>query len=86
MQGYVARKGDRYGRLRILMRASTRSRNANAAAGIPPAPTVPLPKTSAKELADRRCRGGYERSSLTLAVYLTQRWLPSKQVTLRAST
>ncbi len=26
------------------------------------------------------------RCSLTLAVYLTQRWLPSKQLTLRAST
>ena len=40
----------------------------------------------AKELADRRCRDGHERGSLTLAVFPTQRWLPSKQLALRVST
>jgi hypothetical protein len=29
---------------------------------------------------------GHERASLTVAVYLTQRWLPSKQIALRVST
>ena len=40
----------------------------------------------AHDLAERRRSDGRERCSLTLAVYLTQRWLPSRQLTLRAST
>jgi integrase len=39
------------------------------------------------DLADRRRQcGGHERGSLTVAVYLTQRWLPSKKMALRPST
>ncbi|MGH9187621.1 MAG: N-terminal phage integrase SAM-like domain-containing protein [Acidimicrobiales bacterium] len=41
----------------------------------------------ASDLADHRCQdGGHERGSLTIAVHLTQRWLPSKQMALRPST
>jgi Phage integrase, N-terminal SAM-like domain len=43
-------------------------------------------EATAQDLAARRDSGGRERCSLTLAVYLTQRWLPSKQLTLHAST
>jgi len=38
------------------------------------------------DIARRRHDDGYERSSLTVAVYLTRRWLRSKKLTLRAST
>jgi hypothetical protein len=38
----------------------------------------------ARDLAQRRRSDDPGRCSLTLAVYLTQRWLPSKQLTLRA--
>ena len=42
----------------------------------------------ATDLAVRRGlgRNGHERTSLTVAVYLTQRWLPSKRMELRVST
>ena len=68
------------------MRASTRSPGAIDDAGIPPAPTKHAAERWHRDLADRRRRGGHERGSLTVAVYLTQRWLPSKQLALRPST
>lgn len=84
MNGYVARKGSRYyaviyeGRDPITGRERRRWH---------PAGTCP---TAAQELASDlaavRLRDRPERSSLTVAVYLVQRWLPTKKLTLRTST
>ena len=43
-------------------------------------------RTLAGEIASAHAHNRPGRSSLTVAVYLTQRWLPSKRVTLRVST
>ena len=81
MQGYVARKGGRYyegidpftGRERRRWYPAGTDEDAAEALACDP--------------ADRHCRdGGHERGSLTLAVYLTQRWVPSKQMALRPTT
>jgi integrase len=85
MQGYVARKGDRYYAViyQGLDPLTGRERRRWHPAGTDQARAQQL----ATHLADRWCRnGGHDRGSLTVAVYLTQRWLPSKQLTLRAST
>jgi integrase len=84
MQGYVARKGERFyaviyeGIDPITGRERRRWHPAGtdrvAAEGI------------ARDLAQRSRGGNRERSSLTLAVFLTQRRLPSKQLSLRVST
>ena len=85
MRGYVARKGDRF--YAVIYEGidpiTGRERRRWHPAGTDRAAAEEI----ATELAERRRRdGGRERSSLTLAVYLTQRWLPSKQLALRAST
>src|SRR5207249_4479260 len=84
MKGYVAKKGSRYyaviyeGLDPITGRERRRWHPAGAC------------ETEARALATRlamaRAGDRPQRSSLTVAVYLTQRWLPSKQLTLRAST
>jgi integrase len=85
MRGYVARKGDRF--YAVIYEGidpiTGRERRRWHPAGTDRAAAEEI----ATELAERRRRdGGRERSSLTLAVYLTQRWLPSKHLALRAST
>ena len=84
MQGYVARKGDRY--YAVIYEGTDpitgRERRRWHPAGTDRADAERL----AADLAQRRHNDGHERSSLTVAVYLTQRWLPSKKLTLRAST
>ena len=85
MQGYVARKGNRY--YAVIYEGidplTGRERRRWHPAGTDKAGA----ETLACDLADRRRRdGGHERGSLTVAVYLTQRWLPSKQMALRPST
>ena len=85
MRGYVARKGDRYYAVIYegLDPLTGRERRRWHPAGTDKAVAHEL----AAELAARRCRDGdHERGSLTVAVYLTRRWLPSKQLALRAST
>ena len=79
IRGYLARKGDRYHaviyeRLDPLTGQERRRRHP---AGTDRARAESL----ASDLADRARRdGGAERASLTAAIYLTQRWLPSKQL------
>jgi integrase len=84
MQGYVARKGDRY--YAVIYEGTDpvtgRERRRWHPAGTDRVDAERL----AAELARRRHNDGYERSSLTVAVYLAQRWLPSKKLTLRTST
>jgi integrase len=85
MKGYVARKGNRY--YAVIYEGidpiTGRDRRRWYPAGLDP----DVAQALAAELADRHRRdGGRERSSLTVAVYLTQRWLPAKQLTLRPST
>jgi integrase len=84
MQGYVARKGDRY--YAVIYEGTDpitgRERRRWHPAGTDRGDAERL----ATDLARRRLDDGYERSSLTIAVYLTQRWLPSKKLSLRAST
>src|SRR3954454_1604851 len=85
MQGYIARKGDRYYAVIYegLDPLTGRERRRWHPAGTDRAMAEQL----ASDLAERRCQdGGHERASLTIAVYLTQRWLPSKQMALRPST
>ena len=84
MQGYVARKGDRF--YAVIYEGidpyTGRERRRWHPAG--------TDRTAAEELAatlaQHRRSDGHERGSLTLAAYLTQRWLPSKQLALRVST
>jgi hypothetical protein len=84
MKGYVARKGDRYyaviyGRLDPLTGRERRRWH--------PAGTCETQSTPTRgELAAAHAPDQTERSSLTVAVYLTQRWLPMKKSSLRAST
>ena len=85
MQGYVARKGGRY--YAVIYEGidplTGRERRRWHPAGTDKAAAERL----ACDLADRhRQGGGHERGSLTVAVYLTQRWLPSKKMALRPST
>lgn len=84
MQGYVARKGDRF--YAVIYEGTDpitgRERRRWHRAGTDRAAAESI----AHDLAERRGNEGHERCSLTLAVYLTQRWLPSKQLCLRAST
>lgn len=84
MRGYIARKGDRYYAVIYegLDPLTGRERRRWHPAGTDEA----LARQLATDLADRRCDDSHERASLTVAVYLTQRWLPSKQMALRAST
>ena len=85
MKGYVARKGDRYYAVIYegLDPLTGRERRRWHPAGTDRATAEIL----AADLASNHAREeGRERGSLTVAVYLTQRWLPSKQLTLRPST
>lgn len=85
MKGYVVRKGNQYyaviyeGRDPITGRERRRWH--------PAGPHREEADALAAQLAHERTRDpAARRSSLTVGVYLTQRWLPSKQVALRPST
>lgn len=87
MKGYIARKGNQYyaviyeGRHPLLLTGRERRR------GLPAGPDRAVAEHLAAELADEWTRDrAPRRSSLTLAVYLTQRWLPANHARLRPST
>ncbi|MEP6893928.1 MAG: hypothetical protein ABI927_09130, partial [Gaiellaceae bacterium] len=85
MQGYVARKGERY--YAVIYEGTDPITGRERRRWHPAGTDRATAELLAAELADRRRRdGGCERGSLTVAVYLTQRWLPAKQLSLRAST
>jgi hypothetical protein len=85
MQGYVARKGDRY--YAVIYEGIDPITGRERRRWHPAGTDRSAAERLAGELAQRRSRDSdHERGSLTVAVYLTQRWLPSKQLTLRAST
>jgi integrase len=84
MKGYVARKGDRYYAVIYegLDPLTGRERRRWHPAGI----CETQARLLAAELAAARASDRPQRSSLTVAVYLTQRWLPIKKLSLRTST
>lgn len=85
MKGYVARKGDRYYAVIYegVDQLTGRERRRWHPAGLDPVQAEAL----AARLATAHERGrGEQRHSLTLGIYLTQRWLPSKRLTLRPTT
>ena len=85
MQGYVARKGNRY--YAVIYEGidplTGRERRRWHPAGTDRAVAETLASRSRR--ATRRDAATSD-GSLTVAVYLTQRWLPSKQLALRPST
>lgn len=85
MRGYVARKGDRYYAVIYegVDQLTGRERRRWHPAGLDPVQAEALAARLATE--HERGRGG-QRHSLTLAIYLTQRWLPFKRLTLRPTT
>ncbi|MCU1399648.1 MAG: Tyrosine recombinase XerC [Acidimicrobiales bacterium] len=84
MQGYVARKGDRY--YAVIYEGIDPLTGRDRRRWYPAGTEKTAAEALASDLADRHRRGGHERSSLTVAVYLTQRWLPAKKLALRPST
>jgi integrase len=85
MQGYVTRKGERY--YAVIYEGIDPLTGRERRRWHPAGTDQAVAERLACDLADRRRRdGGHDRGSLTLAVYLTQRWLPSKQMALRPST
>lgn len=84
MQGYVARKGDRF--YAVIYEGIDPITGRERRRWHPAGTDRVAAEEIAKELADGRRQARRARSSLTLAVYLTQRWLPSKQLALRVST
>lgn len=84
MQGYVARKGDRF--YAVIYEGTDPITGRERRRWHPAGTDRAAAEAIAQDLAERRRCDGHERCSLTLAVYLTQRWLPSKQLSLRAST
>ena len=84
MKGYVARKGERFYAVIYegLDPVTGRERRRWHPAG-----TCEInARELAAELAAARLSDRPARSSLTVAVYLTQRWLPMKKLSLRTST
>ena len=85
VQGYVARKGDRY--YAVIYEGIDPLTGRERRRWHPAGTDQAVAETLACDLAARHRRGGgHERASLTVAVYLTQRWLPSKKMVLRPST
>ena len=85
MKGYVARKGNCYyaviyeGTDPLTGRDRRRWHPAGTDRDVAEALACRSRRSTSRE-------GGRERSSLTVAVYLTQRWLPAKKLALRPST
>jgi transposase len=85
MQGYVARKGGRF--YAVIYEGIDPITGRERRRWHPAGADRFAAERLASELAERRCRDGdHVRGSLTVAVYSAQRWLPSKQLTLRPST
>lgn len=84
MQGCVARKGDRY--YAVIYKGTDPITGRERRRWHPTGTDRGDAEQLAADLARRHPDAGYESSSLTIAVYLTQRWLPSKKLSLRAST
>src|SRR4051794_16312492 len=84
MKGYVARKDKCY--YAVIYEGTDPLTRRDRRPWYPAGTDRDAADALASELADRHRRGGRERSSLTVAVYLTQRWLPAKKLTLRPST
>lgn len=85
MKGYVARKGDRY--YAVVYEGVDPITGRERRRWYPAGSDRPTAEALAHRLADEHRSGGTrQRSSLTVAVYLTQRWLPTKQSQLRPST
>ena len=84
MKGYVARKGNRY--YAVIYEGTDPLTGRDRRRWYPAGTDKEAAEALASDLADRHRRGGHERSSLTVAVYLTQRWLPAKKLALRPST
>src|SRR5271155_3465548 len=84
MQGYIVRKGGRFyaviyeGRDPLTGRERRRWHPAGC--------NEDAARRLASELACAHTNDRPIRASLTVAIYLTQRWLPSKRLTLRVST
>lgn len=75
MKGYVVRKGNQH--YAVIYEGSTRSPATNADAGIRRDPIGRKPTHSPIASPTTGCSP--RRSSLTVGVYLTQRWLPANQ-------
>jgi len=85
MKGYVVRKGNQFYAVIYEGRDPVTGRERRR--WYPAGPHREDADALAAQLASERMSDpGTRRSSLTLGVYLTQRWLPSKQVALRPST
>lgn len=84
MQRYVARKGDRY--YAVTYEGTDPITGRERRRWHPASTDLNDAERLATDLARRGHDDGHEQSSLTVAVYLAQRWLPSKKLTLRAST
>lgn len=84
MQGYVAQKGGRYYAVIYegIDPATGREHRSWYPAGTDRAEAERL----ATRLAAKRAVHGERHSGLTLGVYLTQHWLPAKQIDLQPST
>jgi hypothetical protein len=84
MKGYVARKGNRY--YAVIYEGTDPLTGRDRRRWYPAGTDKDAAEALTSDLADRHRRGGLERSSLTVAIYLTQRWLPPKKLALRPST
>lgn len=84
MQGYAARKGNRWYAVTYhgLDPVTGREQRSWHAAGTTKQEAEDLARKLAKEAIERDDAG----KSLTFGAYLTERWLPSKQVALRPTT
>ena len=84
MKGYTARKGNRWyaGIYQGLDPVTGREQRSWHAAGASQADAEELARKLVKEIRGRDDEG----RSLTFGAYLTERWLPSKQIELRPTT
>jgi len=84
MKGYVARKGDRF--YAVIYEGLDPLAGRERRRWHPAGTCEMHARRLAAELAAARASDRPKRSSLTVAVYLTQRWLPVKKLSLRTST
>ena len=84
MNGYVARKGDRF--YAVVYEGLDPLTGRERRRWYPAGTDRETAEDLAHQLAAVHRDGGRERSSLTVAVYLQQRWLPAKELALRVST
>src|SRR2546423_12825172 len=84
MKGYAAGKGDRY--YAVIYEGLDPLTGRERRRWHPAGTCETKARLLAAELAAARAADRPERGSLTGAVYLTQRWLPVKKLSPRAST